>query len=64
VRRRAAKLNRSFVRAIFAPNLHGRTRISHVRRGELHFVSGDGYLMPARKDQEPPDLRYFKQGGK
>ena len=21
---------------------------------------GDGYLMPARKDQPPPDLRYFK----
>src|SRR4029077_14849450 len=26
-----------------------------------YFVSGDGYLMPARKDQAPPDLRYFKQ---
>jgi hypothetical protein len=28
---------------------------------ENYFVSGDGYLMPARKDQAPPDLRYFKQ---
>ena len=27
---------------------------------ENYFVSGDGYLMPARKDQAPPDLRYFK----
>jgi hypothetical protein len=26
-----------------------------------YFLSGDGYLMPARKDQAPPDLRYFKQ---
>jgi hypothetical protein len=26
-----------------------------------YFVSGDGYLMPARKNQAPPDLRYFKQ---
>jgi hypothetical protein len=26
---------------------------------ENYFVSGDGYLMPARKDQAPPDLRYF-----
>jgi hypothetical protein len=25
-----------------------------------YFISGDGYLMPARKDQAPPDLRYFK----
>ena len=27
-------------------------------------ASADGYLMPARKDQLPPDLRYFKQTGK
>ena len=26
-----------------------------------YFLSGDGLLMPARKDQPPPDLRYFKQ---
>ena len=29
-----------------------------------YFLSGDGYLMPARKNQSPPDLRYFKQTGK
>src|SRR5579871_2196780 len=29
-----------------------------------YFVSGDGYLMPARKGQSPPDLRYFKQTAK
>jgi hypothetical protein len=23
-------------------------------------MSGDGYLMPARKNQPAPDLRYFK----
>jgi hypothetical protein len=28
---------------------------------ENYRVSGDGYLMPAKKDQLPPDLRYFKQ---
>jgi hypothetical protein len=28
---------------------------------ENYFRSADGYLMPARKDQAPPDLRYFKQ---
>ena len=26
-----------------------------------YFLSGDGMLMPVRKDQPPPDLRYFKQ---
>ena len=37
----------------------------HVVIGtQNYFVSGDGYLMPARKDQAPPDLRYFKQRGK
>jgi len=24
-------------------------------------MSGDGKLMPVRKNQPPPDLRYFKQ---
>ena len=33
-------------------------------RGENYFLSGDGYLMPAKKDQVPPDLRYFKQSRK
>jgi len=34
----------------------------HVVIGkENYFVSGDGYLMPARKNQAPPDLRYFSQ---
>jgi hypothetical protein len=28
---------------------------------ETYFVREDGYLMPSRKDQPPPDLRYFKQ---
>jgi hypothetical protein len=28
---------------------------------EDYFVGGDGYLMPTRKDQPPPDLRKFDQ---
>jgi hypothetical protein len=28
--------------------------------GENYYISGDGMLMPARKDQPPPDLRYFR----
>ena len=27
---------------------------------EIYFLSADGLLMPAKKDQPPPDLRYFK----
>ena len=34
----------------------------HVLIGkENYFLSADGHLMPARKDQPPPDLRYFKK---
>ena len=33
---------------------------NHVTIGkEIYFMSADGYLMPAKKDQAPPDLRYF-----
>jgi hypothetical protein len=32
----------------------------HVTIGkEIYFLSGDGFLMPYKKDQPPPDLRYF-----
>jgi len=27
--------------------------------GERYYVSGDGYLMPTRRDQPAPDLRAF-----
>ena len=37
---------------------------NHVTIGkEIYFMSADGYLMPAKKDQPPPDLRYFKKAG-
>ena len=37
----------------------------HVTIGDQnYFLSGDGLLMPAKKDQPPPDLRYFKQPAK
>jgi hypothetical protein len=33
----------------------------HVRIGkENYMMSADGFLMPAKKGQKPPDLRYFK----
>ena len=36
-----------------------------VRIGnENYMYSGDGLLMPTRKGQAPPDLRYFKPTGK
>jgi hypothetical protein len=38
---------------------------NHVQIGkENYFMSADGYLMPAKKGQAPPDLRYFKQSQK
>ena len=37
----------------------------HVRIGkENYMLSADGYLMPTKKGQEPPDLRYFRQSRK
>jgi hypothetical protein len=35
---------------------------AQVRLGnERYFLSADGYLMPVRKGQAPPDTRYFQQ---
>jgi hypothetical protein len=33
-------------------------------RGEVYFLSGDGLLMPSKKGQAPPDLRYFNRPSK
>jgi hypothetical protein len=33
-------------------------------RDEIYYLSAEGYLMPAKKDQEPPDLRFFKKAPK
>jgi hypothetical protein len=34
----------------------------HVRIGpENYMIGADGLLMPAKRNQQPPDLRYFKQ---
>ena len=32
--------------------------------GEHYFRSGDGLLMPTKRDQPPPDLRYFRKYGR
>jgi hypothetical protein len=32
--------------------------------GQNYFLSADGYLMPARKDQPPPSLKYFEHSQK
>ncbi len=37
----------------------------HVRIGnEVYMLSADNELMPAKKDQPPPDLKYFQQSRK
>ena len=34
---------------------------NHVEIGkENYMISADGFLMPTKKDQPPPDLRYFE----
>ena len=34
----------------------------HIRiQGEAYFLSAEGFVMPAKKGQRPPDLRYFNQ---
>jgi hypothetical protein len=35
---------------------------NHIRiQGEAYFLSADGHIMPAKRGQRPPDLRYFNQ---
>jgi hypothetical protein len=41
-------------------NCPGTTRLVKIH-GELYFKGADDKLMPTRKDQPPPDLRYFQQ---
>jgi len=37
----------------------------HIRIGDdSYFLSADGHLMPTKKDQPPPDLKYFKPTAK
>jgi len=31
---------------------------------ENYYLSADGFLMPSKKGQKPPDLRYFNQSVK
>jgi hypothetical protein len=38
--------------------------VNVVIGNENYFLSADGLLMPTRKNQPPPDLRYFRQGQK
>jgi len=38
---------------------------NHIQIGkENYMISGDGHLMPTKKGQEPPDLKYFPRSGK
>jgi hypothetical protein len=32
--------------------------------GETYLINNDGFLMPAKKDQSPPSLKYFPGAGK
>ena len=55
----ASKSFRRQQKVIWAENNCTENNI-HVSVGkENYLISGDGYLMPVRKDQGPPDVRYF-----
>jgi hypothetical protein len=59
-------------RYVHDPNPHPGWRESSCVEGselvalgkEMYIIRGDGFLMPAKKDQPPPDLRYFKPGAR
>jgi hypothetical protein len=37
----------------------------HIKiSGDTYFLSADGHLMPTKKDQPPPDLKYFSKTAK
>jgi hypothetical protein len=43
------------------PEFYNTDNNAHIVIGkENYFLSAEGFLMPAKKDQAPPDLRYFK----
>ena len=35
-----------------------------VIKNETYFISADGHLMPTKRDQPAPELRYFDRSGK
>jgi hypothetical protein len=47
-------------KAIWAENNCTEGNYDIVIGQEHYLLSGDGYLMPIKKGQQPPDLRYFK----
>ena len=44
-------------------NCPSNTRLIKIR-DEVYFKGADGKLMPTRRDQPSPDLRYFDRTGK
>ena len=48
---------------VWIENVCGENNV-HVQIGdEGYMLSGDGYLMPTKKGQAPPDLKYFPRSG-
>jgi hypothetical protein len=50
-------------RPIWTENVCGEGNNHVVIEKQDYVLSADGLLMPAKKNQKPPDLRYFKQTG-
>jgi hypothetical protein len=45
----------------WSENVCAENNVHVTIRDEVYFLSGDGLLMPSKKDQPPPDLRYFNR---
>jgi hypothetical protein len=45
-------------------NVCAENNVHVVIGNEVYFLSADGQLMPSKKDQPSPDLKYFKQDRK
>jgi hypothetical protein len=51
-------------RPVWTENVCGEGNTHVVIGKQDYMLSSDGLLMPAKKDQAPPDLRYFHQSGR
>jgi hypothetical protein len=57
-------LRNSYPKAVWREWICGENNPHVVIGKDNYFLSADGLLMPARKDQSPPDLKYFNRGNR
>lgn len=60
-------IKRTYTRAkknVFSDTLCALDESYLILGDENYFISADGFVMPAKKGQRPPDLKYFSNAGK